>query len=289
MTSFTGIWVPLVTPFHHGEIDFDALQALARRVAGNGASGLVVCGSTGEAAALSEDEQLASLDAVLDAVPSCPVVMGLAGNNMRAVLAKQEKILQRRVAGLLATAPYYIRPSQAGIVEYFRTLADASSVPLILYDIPYRTGIAIALETFRVLAPHARIVALKDCGGNQSNTMNLIADGALNVLAGEDVQLFTTLCLGGSGGILASAHIRPDLFARIAACVKTEQLSEARQIFYHLLPLIKLLFEEPNPGPLKTALAMMGEMRDELRSPMQQASPAMKEKLAHELARLECL
>jgi 4-hydroxy-tetrahydrodipicolinate synthase len=289
MISFTGIWVPLVTPFHNGEIDFSVLRTLAQRIAGSGVSGLVVCGSTGEAAALNEDEQLASLDAVLDAVPDCPVVMGLAGNNMAAMRAKLDKIQRRRIAGILATAPYYIRPSQAGLVEYFRMLADASAVPLILYDIPYRTGVAIALDTFRTLAQHERIVALKDCGGNQSNTMSLITDGALNVLAGEDGQLLSTVCLGGSGGILASAHIRPDLFARIVQLVKAEQLNEAREIFYRLLPMIRLLFEEPNPGPLKAALAMMGEMRDELRAPMQTASAEMKEKLVRELARLECL
>jgi 4-hydroxy-tetrahydrodipicolinate synthase len=289
MTGFTGIWVPLVTPFRNGEIDVAALQSLARRLAGNGATGLIVCGSTGEAAALSDEEQLAVLDTVLDAVPDCTVVMGLAGNNMRAALAKQEKIQQRRVAGILATAPYYIRPSQAGIVDYFRTLADASAVPLMVYDIPYRTGVAISLDTFRTLAQHERIVAVKDCGGDPSKTMSLITDGALQVLAGEDAQLFTTLCLGGSGGILASAHIRPDLFARIVELVKAEQLNEARQLFYRMLPIIRLMFEEPNPGPLKAALSMMGEMCDELRAPMQAASAEIREKLKLELTKLECL
>jgi 4-hydroxy-tetrahydrodipicolinate synthase len=289
MTGFTGIWVPLVTPFRDGEIDVAALQSLARRLAGNGASGLIVCGSTGEAAALSDDEQLAALDAVIDAVPNFPVVMGLAGNNMRAVLAKLEKFQKRRIAGILVPAPYYIRPSQAGLVDYFRTLADASSVPLILYDIPYRTGITIALDTFRTLAQHERIVALKDCGGDQAKTMSLIADGALQVLAGEDAQLLATLCLGGSGGILASAHIRPDLFARIAELVKTEELDEARRVFYRVLPIIRLMFEEPNPGPLKAALSMMGEMHDELRAPMQAASAEIREKLKQALTKLECL
>jgi 4-hydroxy-tetrahydrodipicolinate synthase len=289
MTGFTGIWVPLVTPFRDGEIDIAALRSLARRLAGNGASGLIVCGSTGEAAALNDDEQLAVLDAVIDAVPNFPVVMGLAGNNLRAVLAKLEKFQKRRIAGVLVPAPYYIRPSQAGLVGYFRTLADASAVPLILYDIPYRTGVAIALDTFRTLAQHERIVAVKDCGSDQAKTMSLIADGALQVLAGEDAQLFTTLCLGGSGGVLASAHIRPDLFARIVELVKAEDLNEARKVFYRVLPIIRLMFEEPNPGPLKAALSIMGEMRDELRAPMQAASAEIREKLKQELIKLECL
>lgn len=289
MTSFTGIWVPLVTPFRNGDIDIAALQVLAKRIAVAGVSGLIACGSTGEAAALSEEEQLAVLDAIIDAVPNVPVAMGLSGNNMKAVLAKQEKIAKRRVAGLLTTAPYYIRPSQSGLIEYFRTLADASAVPLILYDIPYRTGATITLDTFRALAQHERIVALKDCGGDAAKTMSLIADGKLNVLAGEDAQVFATMCLGGAGAILASPHIRPDLFVRMHTCVREQRLDEARDIFYRLLPMIRLIYEEPNPGPLKAALALMGEMTDELRAPMQSASSETKEKLKRELARLECL
>lgn len=289
MTSFTGIWVPLVTPFRGNDVDHAALQSLARRLVEGGVSGLVVCGSTGEAAALAESEQLAALDAVLEAVPQCPVVMGLAGNNMAHVLARMQQIQARPIAGLLAPPPYYIRPSQAGLVDYFRALADASSVPIILYDIPYRTGVAIELSTFRTIAQHERIVAVKDCGGDPSLTMSLIGDRRLQVLAGEDHLLLSTLCLGGSGAITATAHIRPDLFVRIAQLVRNEALSEAREIFFRLLPLIRLLFKEPNPGPLKAALSMMGGMQDALRAPMQGASTETKEQLARELRRLECL
>lgn len=289
MTSFTGIWVPLVTPFRDREIDFPALQALARRIAQSGVSGLVVCGSTGEAASLSEREQLAALDAVLEAVPTCPVVMGLAGNNLPAMLERMARMQDRPISGFLAPPPYYIRPSQAGIIEYFNTVANAASAPLIVYNIPYRTGVAIEAETFKALARHDRIVALKDCGGDQMLTMNLIAEAKLQLLAGEDHQLLSTLSLGGSGAILASAHLRPDLFVRLACHVQVDELEDARKIFYRLLPMIQLLFKEPNPAPLKAALAMMGEMREELRAPMQGASAEMKEKLEQQLKRLECL
>lgn len=289
MTLFSGVWVPLVTPFREGAVDFPALQSLARHIAGVGVAGVVVCGSTGEAAALSETEQLAVLDAVLQAVPDCPVVMGLAGNNMKHVLDRLRQIQCRPVRGLLVPPPYYIRPAQAGLIEYYRILADAATAPLIVYNIPYRTGINIELETMRKIAQHERVAALKDCGGNQAATMQLIADGILDVLAGEDLQTLSTLCLGGRGAILASAHIRPDLFVRLARHVENGELHAAQQIFYRLLPMIRLLFEEPNPAPLKAALAMMGFMRDELRAPMANASPALKEKLACELMRLECL
>jgi len=288
MTGFSGIWVPLVTPFRGDAIDFASLQALARRLVDAGASGLVACGSTGEAAALDEDEQLAVLDAVLAAVPGAPVMMGLAGNNLRAVLGRLERVQQRPVAGLLVPPPYYIRPSQAGLTEYFRTLADAALVPLVLYNIPYRTGVTMEFNTLAGLARHDRIVALKDCGGDPVLTMRLITETGLQVLAGEDHQLLSTLALGGSGGIMASAHLRTGLFVQIVRLVEHGALTEARDRFYRLLPLIRLLFREPNPGPLKAALSMMGWMDDGLRAPLQQATPALCEQIGMELKRLEC-
>lgn len=289
MASFTGIWVPLVTPFRDSAIDFPALKILTRHLVAGGVSGLVVCGTTGEAAAQSEAEQLAVLDALLESAPGIPVVMGLSDNNIGALLGRLKQIQCRPVAGLLVPAPYYIRPSQTGLLQYFRTVADAASVPLILYNIPYRTGVALELDTIRALAQHERIVAIKDCGGDPALTMQLIADAKLNVLAGEDLQIFSTLCLGGSGAIAASAHIRPDLFVRMAQLLQSADLAEARRIFYLLSPMIRRLFEEPNPGPLKAALQMMGLMRDELRAPMQAASDASREQLTLELERLECL
>ncbi len=289
MTSFTGIWVPLVTPFHNGEIDRAALRSLVRVMAGAGVSGLVACGSTGEAAALSGEEQLEVLDIVLDAAAGLPVVMGISGNNMEAVLGTLKHLRGRPIAALLVPAPYYIRPAQAGLIEYFHVLADAAPAPLIVYNIPYRTGVGIELDTMRAIARHERVVAVKDCGGDLGLTMNLIADASLQVLAGEDQQILSTLCLGGSGAIAASAHIRPDLFVRIAQTVREGKLDQARQMFYRLLPLIQLLFAEPNPGPLKAALATMGLIRDELRMPMQAASAALREKLGVELKRLERL
>jgi 4-hydroxy-tetrahydrodipicolinate synthase len=255
----------------------------------SGISGLVTCATTGEPAALSEDERLAVLDAVIEAVPDHPVVMGLCDNNMSSLLSRLKRIQERPVAGLLVTPPYYIRPSQAGLITYFKALADAASVPVIIYNIPYRTGVAMELETLRAIAQHERIVAIKDCGGSLSLTIQLIADGDLDVLAGEDQQILSTLCLGGSGAIAASAHIRPDLFARLPQLVHESRLHEAREIFYRLLPMISRLFEEPNPGPVKAALAMMGQMRDELRSPLQAASAEIREAIGAELKRLDSL
>ncbi|HEX7648906.1 MAG TPA: 4-hydroxy-tetrahydrodipicolinate synthase [Noviherbaspirillum sp.] len=287
MQRFAGIWVALATPFHNDELDLPALRSLVRRLASAGVAGLVVCGSTGEAAALSEAEQLIVLDTVIETVPDCPVVMGLAGNNLRSVMARLHDMQKRPLAGILAPPPYYIRPSQAGLATYFETLADASDVPLLLYNIPYRTAVAIEFETFARLAQHERIVGVKDCGGDQMLTMRLIAETGLQVLTGEDSQLLSNLALGGAGGIMAAAHLRPDLFVEIFANMQAGRMAEARAVFYRLLPLIRLLFAEPNPGPLKAALAITGEMHNDVRSPMQSASGALTERLGAVLHALD--
>jgi len=288
--DFSGIWVALVTPFCDGadaEVDFPALQALASKLIAEGVTGLVVCGSTGEAAALSPDEQLQVLDAVLAVVPPHQVIMGLSGNHMQQVLHRLASVGQRQIAGVLVTPPYYIRPSQAGILHYFHEIANASTVPVLLYNIPYRTGVNMELTTLQQLARHPNIVAIKDCGGNLQATMQLIMDGDIQVLTGEDHQLLSTLCLGGAGGILASAHLRPDLFLRLQAHVKTGELEQAQAIFYRLLPVMQVLFEEPNPAPLKAALAASGTMQARLRAPMQAASADTAGKLLHAMAQLD--
>lgn len=275
-----GIWLPLVTPFHGDAVDHAALRRLVAHYRTTGLAGLVVCGSTGEAAALDEAEQLAVLDTVLEAAGDLPVTMGLAGNHLGHVLARLARLDERPLAGVLAPAPYYIRPSQAGLRDYFARLADASRAPLVLYDIPYRTGATLTLETLRVLADHDNIVAIKDCGGNAQTTQALIADGKLAVLAGEDHQLLGTLALGGQGAIIASAHFRPELFVAIWRAVSDGRIDEARRLFHALMPLVQALFAEPNPGPAKALLARQGWLRDALRAPMKQASPELADRLA---------
>ncbi len=274
MSTFQGIWVPVVTPFHHGAIDFNGLHRLVSHLLEKHVSGIMVCTTTGEAASLSRKEQLAVLDAVLQWVPAHRVVMGLAGNNQVELLQFQREVLQRPVAGLLVPAPSYIRPSQAGLEAFFRTVADASSVPIILYDIPYRTGVTLDQATLLNIVAHERIVAIKDCGGNLGNTLALLASGEVDVLCGEDVQMFNALCLGATGAIAASAHIQTQAFVALCQQVRDNQLAEARATFFQLLPLINTLFMEPNPAPVKAALALQGLIGGELRAPMQAATSA---------------
>ncbi|BCX69112.1 4-hydroxy-tetrahydrodipicolinate synthase [Pseudomonas izuensis] len=275
MSSFQGIWVPLVTPFHNGAIDFAGLRRLVSHLLEKGVDGLIVCGTTGEPAAMGKHEQLAVLDAVLELVSAQRVVMGLAGNNLTELLQFQSEILKRPLAGLLVPAPYYIRPSQAGLEAFFKTVADASSVPLILYDIPYRTGVTFEQKTLLNIVAHERIVAIKDCGGNLTNTLALLSSGQVDVLCGEDNQIFSALCLGAKGAIAASAHVHPELFVQLYQQVRDNQLAAGRTTFFELLPLIQSLFIEPNPAPVKTALALEGLIGDELRAPMQRSSETL--------------
>jgi 4-hydroxy-tetrahydrodipicolinate synthase len=279
MSSFQGIWVPIVTPLQDDAIDFSALRRLVGHFLENGVAGLVVCGTTGEAAALSKTEQLAVLDAVLEMTSPDKVVMGLAGNNQAELLCFQQDILQRPIAGLLVPPPYYIRPSQAALEAFFTTVADASSVPIILYDIPYRTGATLQKDTLLRIVQHPRIVAIKDCGGNLETTLALLSSGNVDVLAGEDVQMFSAMCLGATGAIAASAHIHPHLFVRLHREIRDNQMRAARGTFFQLLPLIQTLFIEPNPAPVKTALALQGWIKDELRAPMLGSSEVMVERL----------
>jgi len=284
--DFSGLWIPLVTPFQvDGAVDHAALTTLTRRLAAQGVTGFVVCGSTGEAAALDEPEAMAVLATVATAAPQLPRIMGASGSHLGRMLAQVRRLNDAGVAGLLVPAPSYVRPSQVGLVDWFTTIADASAVPVLLYDIPYRTGSTIARETLLTLAAHPAIHAIKDCGGDANKTRALIADGRLQVLAGEDAQIFGTLAEGGVGVIAASAHLRTERFVALLASMREDRLDEARALWSTLAPLIEALFVEPNPGPLKAALAHDGELQDVLRAPMTRASGALRERLTALLSR----
>lgn len=276
---FQGVWVPLVTPFSGGHVDGGSLRRLVRHYVAAGVDGLVVCGSTGEAAALDDAEQLAVLDAVLAEAGDLPIVMGLAGNHQGHVLQRLTAFGTRPLAGILAPAPYYVRAGQEGAAAYFRCLADASRFPLVLYDIPYRTGTTLETPTLLALAAHPNIAAIKDCGGSLDKTVAMISDGQMNVLAGEDLQSLSAMCLGATGMIAAAAHLRPDLFVAMHRAVRAQRLDEARSFFHALAPVIQLVFGEPNPGPLKAELARQGLLSNELRLPMLPASAALAARL----------
>jgi len=276
---FSGLWIALVTPFKDGAVDHPALASLTARLRAEGVSGFVACGSTGEAAALDKAEQLQVLETVLEAARDLPVVMGVSGYHQGQVLDQVQALARYPLAGLLVSAPHYIRPSQDGLLHWFRAIADASTVPVVLYDIPYRTGATLTTETLLALAAHPRIQAIKDCGGSSAKTQALIADGRLQVLTGEDAQIFNTLALGGAGAISACAHWQTAQFVELVGLLRGGDLSQARRAWQALQPWIEACFAEPNPAPLKAMLAHTGAMRNELRAPMMAASPALVQRL----------
>ena len=286
--DFSGLWIPLITPFAGDAVDHPALTRLVQHYAAAGVNGFVVCGSTGEAAALDKTEQLAVLDTVLAAAGALPVVMGLSGYHLGQTIAWVKELAQRPIAGLLVPPPHYIRPAQAGLVQWFTALADASGTPLIVYDIPYRTGCHITLETLLALAAHPNILAIKDCGGDAGKTQALITDGRLQVLAGEDAQIFTTLALGGAGAISASAHVCTAQFVEVMQFLKDGKLQQARALWQPLLPVVHAAFGEPNPAVIKAALAQQGLIQDGLRLPMVSASAGATERLLAAIDRVTC-
>lgn len=284
--AFSGLWVPLITPFRHGQVDHPALAALTRSLAPAGIAGFVVCGSTGEAASMDEAEQLACLHTVAEHAQGLPLLMGMSGYHLVQARGwvRQLSALARAgisdLVGLLVPAPHYVRPSQSGIQQWFQVLADESTLPLIIYDIPYRTGATISRDTLLALAAHPNIRAVKDCGGDLGKTMALLADGRLSVLAGEDLQIFATLAHGGAGAIAASAHLHTERFVSMMHALTRGDLVGARALWQSLVPMIEAVFSEPNPGPIKAWLAQEGKISPELRLPMTEVSAALHGRLA---------
>lgn len=286
---FSGIWVPLVTPFQaDGSIDHATLRHLTSQCVAAGVHGLVPLGTTGEPATLDDDEQAAVLDTVLASAEGLPVVAGLAGVHPGDLLARLKRLDALPLAGVLVPPPYYVRPAQAGIEAHFTRLADASRAPIVLYDIPYRTGVQIDMATLLQLAAHPNIRAIKDCGGSPDKTQALIDDGRLAVLTGEDGLVFTHLCMGGPGAIAASAQVRPDLFVAMHRAIQAGRLDQARSLFHALAPLVRAMFEAPNPAGIKAALQHQNRIaQDGLRAPMTTVPPASRARLIQAMDELE--
>lgn len=266
--DFAGLWLPLVTPFRGGAVDHEALARLVAFYRPQGIAGFVACGSTGEAAALDETEQDAVLRTIVDHAHGLPVVMGCSGYHLPSLLRRVRALGRQPIAGLLVPAPCYVRPPQDGLLAWFRAIADASPAPVIVYDIPHRTAATLALPTLLALAEHGNICAIKDCGGDAAKTHALIADGRLQVLAGEDLQIFATVAAGGAGAISASAHQETARFAEVVAALRSGDLGRAREAWRPLPALVQALFEQPNPIVIKQRLAGHGLIAGELRAPM---------------------
>jgi len=284
-----GIWVPIVTPFTaDGEaIDHAALARLARHLADRGVAGLVAGATTGEGCSLSAAEQHAVFDTLRRELGAhYPLLAGISLPDTRSASGAARAFAAAGADGLLVTTPPYLRPDQDGLRRHFETVAEAADLPLVIYNIPYRSGVCVELETLQALARDARIVGIKECGASVDRLMRLIHDTPLRVMIGEDSQCFAALCLGAHGAIAAAAHLRPELWVRLFERVRASELAAARQLAAGLQPLIRALFAEPNPAPVKALLARTGFGNATPRLPLTPASAACVHAAAQALAAL---
>ena len=281
-TSLHGLYVPLITPFtQEGDLAADALEELAHAVLDDGATGLVALGTTGESAALTAAERRLVIDvcARVGREHGAALIVGAGSNDTASTaLAVGELAAWPEVSAALTVVPYYTRPSQDGIVAHFTRLAADSPVPLIVYNIPYRTGRVLSASTLLRLASVHGITGVKHAVGavDQDTVLMMAARPAgFAVLAGDDVFASPLLALGAAGGILASAHLRTAEFASMIAAWHAGQLEQARMLGHRLAPLSAALFAEPNPAVIKGALHALGQIPSPaVRLPLLPASQA---------------
>jgi len=281
-TSFTGVWVPIVTPFLAGDaasIDHPALARLAQHLATQGISGLVVAATTGEGILLQPGEQDALLATLRAAVPQLPLVMGLSTASTHDAVARARVLSRLRPDGLLVTPPLYVRPSQDGIRRHLEAVTESADLPVLVYNIPYRTGCQVELETLQQLAQDPRVVGIKECGGSQERMQRLVNETSLRILSGDDAQNFMALCLGAHGVIAASAHVMPHWHVQMQALIRDNQWHQARDIADALQPVIRALFAEPSPAPLKALLHADGWCAPEVRLPFVPVSAGLHARL----------
>lgn len=267
MDELTGLFIPLITPFTaDGKLAADALERLAHRVLDDGAAGLVALGTTAEAPTLTDEERSAVL-AICSRVcreRAATLVAG-AGTNDTARSGAELAGLARfpEVRAALVVVPYYVRPGEAGVLEHFRALATGSPVPLIIYNIPYRTGQAVSWRTLAKLAELTGIAGVKHAVGSiDQDTIAMMAGrpARFSVLGGDGPVISPLLALGADGGILASAHVRTSDFARLVRLWRDGQAAKARELGHQLAPLSQALFAEPNPVVIKSVLHRLGEI-----------------------------
>lgn len=278
--TLRGVYVPLVTPFAtDGSVALDAIEGLAHQYLDAGAAGLVPLGTTGESPALDADEQRAVIDvcARVSSERGTQMIVGAGTNSTRTTIGAVGRLADVPAAtGALVVVPYYVRPSQAGIVAHFVEVARASPVPVIVYNIPYRTGRALDADGLLELARTPNIIGVKQAVGSlDADTLRVLAESPEDfyVLGGEDPYLFPTMLLGGVGTICASAHLCTERFVAMIECGLAGRVDEGRAHHEALAPVIRAGFAEPNPAVFKAVLHAQGRIpTPDLRLPMTSAS-----------------
>jgi 4-hydroxy-tetrahydrodipicolinate synthase len=272
MMELKGIYLPIITPFRDGKIDIVSFRRLVGHYKKTGIAGIIIAATTGEGPVLDDDEYRLLLDSALECSSGTIAIMaGASGNNTRELVGKISRLRDLPLSGILSATPYYNLPDQRGIFEHFRVVAESTELPVVLYNIPGRTGRNMENDTIRRLAEIDNIAGLKDSCADINQSMDLLLNPPddFSILAGHDAHFFLNLSLGGSGGILSSAHIQTDKFVELHGLTVSGDFIEARKIWKHLMKIIPLLFREPNPAPVKRVLALRGLISsDEVRLPL---------------------
>jgi len=288
---FTGVFPAMTTPFHDDEsIDFQTLQANARRLERAGVDGLVPVGTTGESATMTHDEHVEVIEAVVDAVDDVPVIAGSGSNNTREALDLSRRAEAAGADGLLLISPYYNKPEPDGMEAHFRAVADAVDLPQIIYNVPGRTGRNIEVGTAVNLAAHPNVVGYKAASGDMGRISEVIErtrGETFGVLSGDDALNLPIVATGGTGCISVAANVEPERCVAMVGAALEGDTDRARELHYELGPLFRTLFVETNPIPVKEAMAMRGHMSRTMRPPLSSLSEAHREQLRSVLAELE--
>lgn len=278
-----GIYVPLITPFKNDKFDCESYKRIIDTYISKGVNGIIPLGTTGESPTISEYEYQQILEKTIEYNNNrVPIFTGIGGNNTKETINKIKLLEKYNLDGILSVSPYYNRPDQRGIYEHFLKISEATDLNIIIYNIPYRTGRNIENQTIYKLAELKNVVGVKDCSGDIKQTSELLLNPPkdFSILTGEDILFYTTLTLGGDGGILASSHLNTEDFVSVFKYVQSNNHKAALEKWKPLTKLIPLFFEEPNPSPIKYCLKELGLISsDEVRLPLMQITDTLKSKI----------
>jgi 4-hydroxy-tetrahydrodipicolinate synthase len=284
---FEGSIVALVTPFRNGRVDHEALAGLVEKQVAGGTSALVACGTTGEAPTLSEREHAEVIESIVKAARGrLPVIAGTGTYDTAETIRRTKAAAAAGCRGAMVVTPYYNKPTVRGLEAHFTAVADASALPLIVYNIPGRTGTRIPPPLIAKLARHPRIAALKDATGSPGDCMDVAELCDLTILAGDDALTLPWMALGAKGIVSVAGNVVPDEVSALVREAARGDFAAARRRHYRLLPLFKALFVESNPVPVKAALSLQGIGTAEVRLPLVAAENATFELLRKALAAL---
>jgi 4-hydroxy-tetrahydrodipicolinate synthase len=277
---FTGSMTALITPFKNGKVDEDKLRELIDFQIDNKTQALVPCGTTGESATLNYEEHNRVIDITIKHTRGrIPVIAGTGSNSTDETIMLTRHAKEAGADACLLISPYYNKPTQAGLIAHFTKVADSVDIPIVIYNVPGRTGVNIEPETVAKLSEHRNIIAVKEASGNLDQISKIISLCNIVVLSGDDSLTLPILSIGGRGVISVASNIVPKDIAELVDSFEKGDIAKARRLHYKLFPLFKTLFIETNPVPVKTAMAMKGMIDLELRLPLVPMKDENKDKL----------